>query len=183
MCSPVPVRMIGKRLRNLVGQRRNGLPGFCRYRGGIPSHDTFWRLFRRLDGAQFEAYFLRWVAEVAELNEGEVVAIDGKSVRRSHDREAERDAIMLVSAWAKRIDSRWGRCRLQKKSNEITAIPQLLLALDLTDCIITIDAIGCQKEIAAQIVAAEADYVLALKQNQGSLYEDVTFLFEDLREK
>ena len=149
---------------------------------GIPSHDTFWRLFRRLDGAQFEAYFLRWVAEVAELNEGEVVAIDGKSVRRSHDREAERDAIMLVSAWATENRLTLGQVQVAEKSNEITAIPQLLLALDLTDCIITIDAIGCQKEIAAQIVAAEADYVLALKQNQGSLYEDVTFLFEDLRE-
>ena len=149
---------------------------------GIPSHDTFWRLLRRLDGAQFEAYFLRWVAEVAELNEGEVVAIDWKRVRRSHDREAERDASMLVSAWATENRLTLGQVQVAEKSNETKAIPQLLLVLDLTDCIITIDDIGCQKEIAAQIVAAEADYVLALKQHQGSLYEDATFLFKDIRE-
>lgn len=158
------------------------IAGFLPLPSGIPSHDTFWRLFRSLDGVQFEAYFLRWVAEVAELSAGEVVASDGKSVRRSHDREAERDAIMVVSAWATENRLTLGQVQVAEKSNEITAIPQLLLALDLTDCIITIDAIGCQKEIAAQIVAAEADYVLALKQNQGSLYEDVTFLFEDLCE-
>ena len=116
------------------------------------------------------------------MNEGEVVAIDGKSVRRSHDREAKRNAIMLVSAWATENRLTLGQVQVAEKSNEITAIPQLLRALDLTGCIITIDAIGCQKEIAAQVVAAEADYVLALKQNQGCLYEDVTFLFEDLCE-
>ena len=135
---------------------------------------------RQLDGAQFEVCFLRWVAEVAELSGGEFVAIDGKSVRRSHDRQAGRDAIVLVSAWATEnpADVRTGE--VSEKSNEITAIPQLLTALDLTDCIVTVDAIGCQKEIAAQIVAAEADYVLALKQNRGRLYEDVADLFADL---
>jgi predicted transposase YbfD/YdcC len=156
--------------------------GFLPLPSGIPSHDTFWRVFRQLDGEQFEACFLRWVAEVAELSDGEVVAIDGKSVRRSHDREAAQDAIVLVSAWATENRLTLGQVQVAEKSNEITAIPRLLTALDLTDCIVTIDAIGCQKEIAAQIVAAEADYVLALKQNHGRLYADVTFLFEDLCE-
>ena len=149
------------------GQRRNGLQDFCRYRA-IPSHDTFWRLFRCLDGAQFEAYFLRWVAEVAELNEGEVVA--GKSVRRSHDRsKAERNHV------GECLGDRLTLGQVQVAANEITAIPQLLRALE-TGCIITIDAIGCQKEITG---SGEADYVLAA---ESRLHEDVTFLFEDLCE-
>ena len=120
--------------------------GFLPLPSGIPSHDTFWRVFRQLDGEQFEACFLRWVAEVAELSDGEVVAIDGKSVRRCHDREAAQDAIVLVSAWAAENRLTLGQVQVAEKSNEITAIPRLLTALDLTDCIVTIDAIGCQKE-------------------------------------
>ena len=124
-------------------------------------HDTCWRLFQCLDEAQFEAYFLRWFAEVAELSEGEVVATDGNSVCRSHDRESERNAIMLVSVRATKKRLTLGQVQVAEKPIEITAIPQLLRALDLSNCIITIYAIGCQKQIAPQVVVAEANYVLA----------------------
>lgn len=154
--------------------------GFLMLPSGIPSHDTFWRVFRQLDSEQFESCFLSWVSEVAALTAGEVVAIDGKILRRSHDREGGRGAIVLVSAWATANRLSLGQVKVSEKSNEITAIPQLLTALDLADCIVTIDAIGCQKDIAEQILAADADYVLALKENHGRLYEDVDLLFHDL---
>ena len=154
--------------------------GFLMLPSGIPSHDTFWRVFRQLDSEQFEGCFLSWVSEVAELTEGGVVALDGKALRRSHDREAGRGAIVLVSAWATTNHLALGQVKVSEKSKEMTAIPPLLTALDLTDCIVTIDAVGCQKDIAEQILAADADYILALKENQGRLYEDVELLFADL---
>ena len=169
-------------MAEFVREKENWFAGFLPLPSGIPSYDTFWRMFRQLDGEQFEACFLRWVAEVAKLSDGEDVAIDGKSIRRSHDREAAQDAIVLASAWATENRLTLGQVQVAEKSNEITAIPRMLTALDLTDCIVTTDAIGCQKEVAAQIGAAEVDYVLALKQNHGRLYEDIPFLLEDLCE-
>ena len=115
---------------------------------------------------------------MAELLPGEVVAIDGKTLRRSHDKRAGKQAIHLVSAWASANTLTLGQVKTEEKSNEITAIPRLLEMLELSGCIVTIDAMGCQKEIARTIVDRGADYLLAVKENQGQLYQDVRDLFE-----
>ena len=125
---------------------------------------------------------MEWTQGVADLLPGEVVAIDGKTVRRSHDGNAGKQAIHLVSAWASANMLTLGQVKTEEKSNEITAIPQLLQLLELGECIVTIDAMGCQKAIAQEILQREADYVLALKENQGRLYEDVRDLFAGAEE-
>lgn len=154
--------------------------GFLELPNGIPSHDTFNRVFNRLDPAQFQRCFLQWINAVSELIQGQVIAIDGKLLRRSHDRGIGKAAIDMVSAWANSNHLVLGQIKVNDKSNEITAIPQLLEALELSGCIVTIDAIGCQTEIADTVIEQEADYVLSLKENQGRLYEDVKLLFDDL---
>ena len=145
---------------------------------GIPSHDTFGDVFSRLDPEQFQRCFVEWTQAVADLLPGEVVAIDGKTARRSHDKRAGRQAIHLVSAWASANTLTLGQLKTEEKSNEITAIPRLLEMLELNGCLVTIDAMGCQKEIARKIVDRGADYLLAVKENQGQLYQDVRDLFE-----
>jgi predicted transposase YbfD/YdcC len=149
---------------------------------GIPSHDTFGRVFARLDPEAFVRCFVAWVEAVREATNGEVVAIDGKTLRHSFDRASEKAAIHMVSAWATANHLVLGQVKVDDKSNEITAIPRLLQLLDLHGCIVTIDAMGCQKEIARQIVDQGGNYVLALKENQPALYEDVKLFFEDARE-
>ena len=149
---------------------------------GIPSHDTFWRVFARLDPAQFQQCFVDWISAVSTVTEGQVVAIDGKTLRRSHDRRLGKQAISMVSAWATANRLVLGQVKVAEKSNEITAIPELLRVLEIAGCIVTIDALGCQKEIAEAIIACHADYVLALKENHGQLYEDVVKLFADLED-
>lgn len=151
---------------------------FLKLPNGIPSHDTFGRVFAALDAAEFERCFLEWVQAVNVLTAGQVIAIDGKTLRRSHDKRRGKGALHMVSAWASANGLVLGQVATEAKSNEITAIPELLRLLDLKDCIVTIDAAGTQTEIAEQIVAAEGDYVLALKGNQKGLAEDVTRLFE-----
>jgi predicted transposase YbfD/YdcC len=153
---------------------------FLELPNGIPSHDTFTRVFARLDPQQFEASFISWMGTITEVLGGQVIAIDGKVLRRSHDRGIGKAAIDMVSAWASANRLVLGQVKVDDKSNEITAIPQLLQALEVAGCIVTIDAMGCQTEIAREIIEREADYVLALKENQGRLYEDVQLLFEDL---
>ena len=148
---------------------------------GIPSHDTFGRVFNGLDAEQFQRCFLDWMQAVSDVFKGQVVAIDGKKLRRSHDKRIGKDAIHMVSAWALENQLVLAQVKVDKKSNEITAIPQLLKALAISGCIVTIDAIGCQKKIAKQIVDQEADYVLALKENQGGLYKAVEDLFDYAR--
>jgi predicted transposase YbfD/YdcC len=147
---------------------------------GIPSHDTFWRVFRLLDPEQFQQCFLAWIQAVSGVTQGEVIAIDGKKLRRSHDKGLGKSAIHRVSAWASATGLTLGQRKVDDKSNEITAIPVLLEVLDLAGCIVTIDAMGCQTEIAQAIVDKDADYLLALKANHGTLHEDVTLLFDDL---
>jgi predicted transposase YbfD/YdcC len=153
---------------------------FLELPNGIPSHDTFNRLFARLDPQQFQERFIGWVRAVSSVIGGQVIAIDGKLLRRSHDRGIGQAAIDMVSAWATANGLVLGQVKVDDKSNEITAIPQLLQALEISGCIVTIDAIGCQTEIAEQIIDQEADYVLSLKENQGHLFEDVQLLFNDL---
>jgi predicted transposase YbfD/YdcC len=153
---------------------------FLELPNGIPSHDTFTRVFARLDPEQFQTGFLRWMTAVSARLGGQVIAIDGKVLRRSHDRGIGQAAIDMVSAWATANRLVLGQVKVTEKSNEITAIPRLLEALEISGCIVTIDAMGCQTDIAQAIVAHEADYVLALKENQGQLYEDVQLLFNDL---
>lgn len=145
---------------------------------GIPSHDTFGRVFAALDRAEFQRCFLEWVQAVNVLTAGQVVAIDGKTLRRSHDQRQGKAALHLVSAWATANRLVLGQVVVAAKSNEITAIPELLQVLDLRGCIVTIDAAGTQTAIAEQIVADGADYVLALKGNQKGLAEDVVRLFD-----
>jgi predicted transposase YbfD/YdcC len=145
---------------------------------GIASHDTFGRVFALLAPEQLQACFLSWIQAVAEVTAGQVVAIDGKTLRRSYDRRSAKAAIHMVSAWATQNRLVLGQLKTEEKSNEITAIPELLNVLDVQGCIVTIDAMGCQKAIAQQIVDQGADYVLALKENQGTLYADVTRLFQ-----
>jgi predicted transposase YbfD/YdcC len=149
---------------------------------GIPSHDTFWRVFARLDPDQFQQCFVDWISAVSTVTEGQVVAIDGKTLRRSHDRRLGKQAISMVSAWATANRLVLGQVKVAEKSNEITAIPKLLRVLEIAGCIVTIDALGCQKEIAEAIIERHADYVLALKENHGQLYEDVVKLFDDLED-
>ena len=140
---------------------------------GIPSPDTFGDVFARLAPAQLQDCFVSWTQAIAELLPGEVVAIDGKTARRSHDRAGNKGAIHMVSAWATQNNLTLGQVKTEEKSNEITAIPQLLDLLDLHGCIVTIDAMGCQREIAEKITDGGADYVLAVKENQGQLYEGI----------
>ncbi len=143
---------------------------------GIPSHDTFGRVFAHLDPDQFEASFVEWVQGISGTIAG-VIAIDGKTSRRMHDRAAGKKALHLVSAWA--VENRLVLAQLatEEKSNEITAIPLLLEQLVLSGCIVTIDAMGTQTKIAQQIIEQEGDYALALKDNQGTLYDEVQATF------
>jgi len=149
------------------------LKTFLKLPGGIASHDTFNRVFGLLDAQAFGQRFLQWTQAICQLTEGEVVAIDGKALRASVDGPKGKSAIYLVSAWACGNGLVLAQRKVGEKSNEITAIPKLLEVLVLKGCIVTIDAIGCQKQIAHQIIEQEADYILALKANQPCLLADV----------
>lgn len=144
---------------------------FLELPNGIPSHDTFGRFFAALDPEAFSRCFSTWMKAVAEVTEGEVVAIDGKTLRRSFDRASSKAAIHMVSAWATGNGVVLGQVKTDEKSNEITAIPKLLETLHLQGCIVTLDAMGCQKAIVRDIVDKGADYVISLKGNQGTLHE------------
>jgi len=159
--------------------KRAWLDTFLTLPNGIPSHDTFGRVFARLDPACFQQCFLAWVQAIVTQTAGEFVAVDGKTLRRSHDRSAGKAALHLVSAWAESNRLVLGQVAVAAKSNEITAIPALLAVLALEGCIVTIDAIGCQTAIAQTIIAQGADYVLALKGNQGTLHEAVASYFAE----
>jgi predicted transposase YbfD/YdcC len=143
---------------------------------GIPSHDTFRRVFLRLNPKQFQESFLVWVRSVVSLTGGELISIDGKQVRGARTRDGK-EGLRMVSAWASESRLVLGQVKTAEKSNEITAIPILLELLELKGCIVTIDAMGCQTKIAAQIISQEADYVLSLKGNQGLLHEEVAEYF------
>ena len=150
---------------------------FLELPNGIPSHDTFGRVFSRLDPAEFEQAFCHWVEGAYATLKGHLIALDGKCLRRSHDHLLGKEAIHMVSAWASAQHLVLGQRKIDAKSNEISALPELLRVLALEGCIVTIDALGCQTEIADTIVQRGADYVLAVKENQGRLYQDVRDLF------
>jgi predicted transposase YbfD/YdcC len=144
---------------------------------GIPCHDTFTRVFAALDREAFVTCFLQWVAALEESTDGQLVAIDGKTARATLDRAKGKNPLHIVSAWAAENRLFLGQEVVDDKSNEITAIPKLLAVLELTGAIVTIDAMGCQKEIAAKIREKKADYVLAVKGNQEHLEEDIITAF------
>jgi predicted transposase YbfD/YdcC len=154
------------------------LKTFLALPNGIPSHDTFRRLFERLDPDQFQKGFLRWIEALHEATERQVVAIDGKTLRRSFDRAKGKSALHLVHAWATANHLLLGQVAVDQKSNEITAIPVLLKMLGISGAIVTIDAMGCQKEIARTIRGRKADYILALKANHERLYEQVVAFWD-----
>lgn len=146
---------------------------------GIPSHDTFGRVFAALDVRAFEGAFQRWIFDLAGTSEGKLIAMDGKTIRRSLDRASGRAAIHLVSAWVHENHAVFGQLAVEGKSNEITAIPKLLEMLELKKATVTIDAIGCQKEIAQKVLDRGGQYVLAVKANQGTLHEDIQLFLDD----
>jgi predicted transposase YbfD/YdcC len=159
--------------------KKKWLKTFLQLPKGIPSHDTFGRVFAKIQPAEFQRRFLEWVQAVEELTAGQVIAVDGKQLRRSHNRRAGKAAIYMVSAWATQNQLVLGQTKVAEKSNEITAIPSLLRLLDISGCIVTIDAIGTQTEIAETIMAGGGDYLLAVKENQGHLFEDLQNLFAE----
>jgi predicted transposase YbfD/YdcC len=154
------------------------LRSFLKLENGLPSHDTFSRLFRLLDPEQFHAVFQRFMARFAETVQG-VVAIDGKVLRRSFDRASGTSALHMVSAWGCEQRMVLAQIATDAKSNEITAVPKLLEMLSLKGTIVTVDALNCQREIAQKIVDQGGDYALALKGNQGTLHDDVVTYFDD----
>jgi len=148
---------------------------------GIPSHDTFRRVLSRLKPDELTQCFVSWTEALRESLDGEIVALDGKTLRRSFDHAASQGAIHMVSAWANAHRLVLGQLKVDAKSNEIIAMPKLLRMFDLEGAIVTIDAMGCQKEIAKTITEQGAEYVLALKDNHPTLHEEVPLLFEDVK--
>ncbi|MDH3327542.1 MAG: ISAs1 family transposase [Gammaproteobacteria bacterium] len=144
---------------------------------GIPSHDTFNDVFTKINAEQFEKCFIEWVASITHLLPGEVISIDGKTLRRSHDKGNGKKSIHMVSAWSTNNEIVLGQFKTEEKSNEITAIPILLETLSIEKCLVTIDAMGCQKRIAETILEKGADYLLAVKENQPNLYAAINELF------
>jgi predicted transposase YbfD/YdcC len=151
------------------------LKTFLELRRGIPSHDTFGRVFAAIKPEAFERCFVRWIEALAQVRPGELIAIDGKTLRRSFDRSSETAAIHMISAWSSANGLVFAQMATDAKSNEITAIPRLLDLLDLKGVVISIDAMGCQKAIASKIIEGGGDYVLSLKGNQSTLHEEVAW--------
>jgi len=145
---------------------------------GIPSHDTFRRVFMLLKPEDFEQCFLEWMAELSDASGGRLIAVDGKTIRRSLDAASGKAAVHMVSAWCDANEMVLGQIAADEKSNEITAIPRLLKLIDIADAVVTIDAMGCQKEIARTIIQEKGDYILQLKGNQGGLHDETVALFD-----
>lgn len=160
-------------VENFGKAKQDWLSTFLELPSGIPSHDTFGRFFAALDAEAFQTAFMRWVEGVFRVSKGQVIAIDGKTVRRSHDRTIGKDAIHMVNAWATHNGIALGQWKTDTKSNEITAIPPLLRQLNVAGCIVTVDAMGAQTKIAQTIRAEKADYVLRVKDNQSNLHQDI----------
>lgn len=158
--------------------KQDWLKTFLALPNGIASHDTFGRVFAQIKPSEFRRCFSNWVRSVAKLTEGEIIAIDGKTSRRSHNRQLGKSAIELVSAWAQGNRLTLGQLKVADGSNEITAVPELLRLLQIKGCIVTVDAINTQKDTVEEIREQEADYVVALKGNHGKLHKAVAELCE-----
>jgi predicted transposase YbfD/YdcC len=159
--------------------KRDWLAKFLDLSAGIPSHDRFNAILAALKPAQFEQCLLSWITALHEVTQGQIIAIDGKTLRRSFDAASGKSAIHMVSAWATANHISLGQVVTDAKSNEITAIPKLLELIEISGALVTIDAMGCQVEIAQQIVAQDADYCLAVKGNQPTLHQGLMAFFED----
>jgi predicted transposase YbfD/YdcC len=159
--------------------QRDWLAKFLDLSAGIPSHDRFNAILAALKPAEFEQCLLSWITALHEVTDGQIIAIDGKTLRRSFDKASGKAAIHMVSAWATANHISLGQVVTDQKSNEITAIPKLLELLEIQGSLVTIDAMGCQTEIAKQIVAQKADYCLAVKGNQPTLHQGIRDFFED----
>jgi predicted transposase YbfD/YdcC len=170
-------------IENYGHAKKEWLETFLELPNGIPSHDTLMRVFARLKPKELQQCFLDWIEAVAEITKGQVIAVDGKSLRRALERGENRGAIHMVSAWASKNRLVLGQTKVNAKSNEITAIPELLKILTIEGNIVSIDAMGCQKEIAETIIEQKGDYVLALKGNHPNLYQDVVQLFKWARQQ
>ena len=158
--------------------RKKWLGKFLELPNGIPSHDTFARVFSQINPDEFNRSFLSWIKGISKITAGEIIAFDGKQSRNSGDEKNGQGVINTVSAWAASNRLVLGQKKVEGKSNEITALPELIKILDLVGCIGTIDAMGCQREIVKKIVEKDADYVIAVKKNQPSLYKQIEQLFE-----
>jgi predicted transposase YbfD/YdcC len=158
--------------------RKKWLDKFLELPNGIPSHDTFARVFSQINPDEFNKSFLSWIKGVSKITAGEIIAFDGKQSRNSGDKKNGQSVINTVSAWAASNRLVLGQKKVEGKSNEITALPELIKILDLAGCIITIDAMGCQREIVKKIVEKDADYVIAVKKNQPTLHEQIKQLFK-----
>jgi len=163
-----------KSIRDFGLLKLDWLRQYLPYENGIPVDDTLARVMRRLDTKQFANCFTNWIQSVTKATHGDVIAIDGKTLRRSHDINADKSAIHMVSAWSSANGVVLGQEKTAEKSNEITAIPELLNSLAIKGCIVSIDAMGCQKDIAEKIIKQKGNYLLALKGNQGNLHEEVS---------
>ena len=161
--------------------KHDWLETFLELPNGIPSHDTIRRVFIIIDPKEFRTAFINWVDSIRQRLPETVVAVDGKTLRRSHDKTNGKSAIHMVSAWASDTNMVLGQLTTDEKSNEIKAIPALLDLLDISGTTVTIDAMGCQKKIAEKIIDKDADYALALKKNHGDLYDDVELFFQSLK--
>ena len=160
-------------------KKRQWLARFLDLRNGIPSHDRFNAILAAIKPMEFEKCLLSWITALQDITDGQIIAIDGKTLRRSFDAASSKSAIHMVSAWATANQISLGQVVVDEKSNEITAIPKLLEMLEISGCLVTIDAMGCQTEIARQIVAGGADYVLAVKGNQPTLQQGIAKFFND----
>lgn len=166
-------------MEEFAKSKKTWLKSFLKLPKGIPSHDAFGDVFALLDPEQFNMAFVEWTQSLRNTVTREVVAVDGKSMRRSHDKNKGKSMVHTVSAWACENRLVLGQIATEEKSNEITAIPKLLKMLHLKDCVVTIDAMGTQKEIASTIIAQRADYILSLKRNHETFYDEVKELMED----
>ena len=164
-------------IENFGNSKLPWLKTFLELPNGIPSHDTFGRVFSIIDAQQFQVSFYEWVWAVNDIIQGQIINIDGKCLRGSDDKRLGKRAIYMVSAWAEANEIVLGQRKVDEKSNEMTAIPELLKLLAISGCLVTIDAIGTQTNIAKTIIEGSADYVLSVKENQGHLYEDISVLF------
>ncbi len=162
--------------------KHDWLKTFLHLPHGIPSHDTFGRVFAAIDPDAFEQCFYQWVQGLIEASDTGALHIDGKTLRRSFDAASGKAALHMVSVWASKAELALAQCASEQKSNEITAIPRLLDLITLHGAVVTIDAMGCQRDIAGKIIDEGGDYILAVKGNQAELHEDVKRLFDDAKQ-